>query len=89
MQLLMLYWCFTDALRMQQAVDPTTGQALERALLMLPWCFTDALLMQQVVDPTTGQAVAALNELEFVHGEIFANIWFTDRCVPILNPIVK
>ncbi len=45
--------------------------------------------MQQVVDPTTGQAVAALNELEFVHGEVLANIWFTDRCVPILNPIVK
>lgn len=32
-----------------------------------------------------GQAVARLNELEYVNGEIFANIWYTDR-VARINP---
>jgi glutamine cyclotransferase len=36
-----------------------------------------------VVDPTTGQFVDALNELEFVHGEVLANIWFSDRIARI------
>ena len=32
-----------------------------------------------------GQTVARLNELEYVNGEIFANIWYTDR-VARINP---
>ena len=32
-----------------------------------------------------GQAVFRLNELEYVNGEIFANVWFTDRIARI-NP---
>lgn len=32
-----------------------------------------------------GQAVVRLNELEYVNGEIFANIWYTDR-VARINP---
>lgn len=37
----------------------------------------------QVTDPTTGSAVGALNELEYVHGEVFANIWFSDKIARI------
>jgi glutaminyl-peptide cyclotransferase len=33
-----------------------------------------------------GQAVVRLNELEYVNGEIFANIWYTDR-VARINPV--
>jgi glutamine cyclotransferase len=32
-----------------------------------------------------GQAITRLNELEYVNGEIFANIWYTDR-VARINP---
>lgn len=38
-----------------------------------------------VKDPTTGKEVDALNELEFVHGEVLANIWFEDK-VARINP---
>lgn len=30
-----------------------------------------------------GKAVAKLNELEFIHGEIFANVWYSDRIARI------
>lgn len=30
-----------------------------------------------------GKAVTKLNELEFVHGEIFANVWYSDRIARI------
>ncbi|EKX39585.1 hypothetical protein GUITHDRAFT_143369 [Guillardia theta CCMP2712] len=36
-----------------------------------------------VVDPTNKQNIDKLNELEFIHGEIFANIWFQDRIARI------
>jgi glutamine cyclotransferase len=39
----------------------------------------------QVKDPRTGAAVARLNELEFVNGKVFANVYETRR-VAIVNP---
>lgn len=35
------------------------------------------------VTDETGQAVEDLNELEYIHGEIYANIWLTDKIVRI------
>ena len=32
-----------------------------------------------------GQPVAALNELEFVNGDVYANVWFEDR-IAIIRP---
>jgi glutamine cyclotransferase len=37
--------------------------------------FYDQLRQTQVVDPQTGQAQGRINELEFVYGYIYANIW--------------
>ncbi len=36
-----------------------------------------------VVDPQTGQLVDKLNEAEYVKGEIWANVWLTDRIARI------
>lgn len=35
------------------------------------------------VTDETGQAIENLNELEYIHGEIYANIWGTDKIVRI------
>ena len=35
------------------------------------------------VTDETGRAIQNLNELEYIHGEIYANIWQTDKIVRI------
>jgi glutaminyl-peptide cyclotransferase len=39
--------------------------------------------VRHVVVRWRGEPVAKLNELEFVHGEIYANIWYSDRIARI------
>jgi len=38
-----------------------------------------------VVDPATNQPQGHLNEIEFIHGFVFANVWLTNDIV-IINP---
>jgi glutamine cyclotransferase len=40
-------------------------------------------VVRKIVVMDHGQAVDQLNELEFVHGQIYANIWHTDRIIRI------
>jgi glutamine cyclotransferase len=39
--------------------------------------------VRHVVVKWRGEPVQKLNELEFVHGEIYANIWYSDRIARI------
>ena len=38
---------------------------------------------RQIVVTDEGRKIELLNELEFIHGEIYANVWHTDRIARI------
>ena len=51
-----------------------------RSASSIPSTFTK---LRRVTVKDHGKPVAQLNELEFIHGEIYANIWHSDRIARI------